>query len=395
MRKASQRKRKGRHRTVLVAAGVLFSVLLSSLFVPALAFAISRLPFIGTPYQRILRSSGLATAYQAGLINELNRSVSAGGYTMTVLSAYADSMGTTVVLKFKTDEPGKIREFSNADNWPEWGLLGAFGWRNYGGGTSFGYNEAEDAIYGWIKTETPPWWVGSRLTIEAGLPDTAITLRTRIPIYRIWGDFMVPRFRINQTVSYKELRVNLNNMVFLPTQTVLNFHSENYRSRWELRSGGRSYSEGSNAGIHRQSHDTSQWTTFYPVFYPHVPDDIELALKGYEVSPEGQRYLPLQVGSKLELKGCAITVGSIEDTAEGLKVTITWSDRNFEVWCIELIDPEGKPVETTTPTVGETEPRSTRVFPGLTLDDVDGYQLDLWISQFIPADEEIVIKVGK
>ncbi len=388
----SSRRHTGRLR-LLIAAGLLLVLLASNVFLPLLTYALAQLPLIGDPFHDLIVSTSLAAAYKAGLVIELHRSVSSGSYTLTVLAAYSDPEENAVLLKLTSTELGRMEQLTAAESWPGVRLSGAFGWNSDCGARSFHHVEAEDAIYGWVKTEPAPWWAGSSWTVAvAGALDDPLQLQ--VPVHRIWGEFMVPRARLDQTVTCGELQVRLRNIVFLPGRTVLNYYSTNHQPVWELRSGGRSYSEGALTDFNP---DPLQGTDFYPVFYPQVPNDLELVLKGYQVCHSELRFLPAEQGGANHSAPCAVTISDLQQTPAGLQVTVSPGSPSFQVEFPFLMDPEGEWVwlePSEQPSARHKDGSITKTF-AIDLDDLEGYQIALSLTEYVPADQEIVVKVPR
>lgn len=376
-------------QALLIAASLVLTVLVSSLFVPLLAFALAQLPVVGTPYQQMLISARLDVAYKAGLVRELNRSVTSNGYTLAVKAAYSDPKVSIVIVKLTSDNQATLRQLGTQGNWPpQVRLYGAFGWESYCYVTSYTYNEDEGALYGWLRTEPTPWWSGGSWTVEvASIPDAA--LRVKVPVQRIFGEFMVPNVKLGRIISYKDLQVRLQKMVFLPTCTIIRYHSASHVPVWALSTGGRTYTGGS----HETNWEPREWTTTYPVFYPDVPDDLVLTLKGYEAQCP-RIIMPIDVGSEDKSLGTSVILREIGETEEGLKVVLESTNPNFRIDRVDFRKPDGEWVEHRVVHTSHDETGVvTKLFPH-TLADIQGCSMDVYVTQFIEADEDISIKIG-
>lgn len=93
-----------RSLTKVATVAIVLVLIFSLLQIPIVARAFASVPVLGKPYKEFLERTGLDVAYQAGLINELNKTATDRGVTLRVLGAFSDV--TQTVIYYTIDVSG-------------------------------------------------------------------------------------------------------------------------------------------------------------------------------------------------------------------------------------------------------------------------------------------------
>lgn len=270
-------------RQQIAAAGIIL-ILALSFFVPPLARVIAAIPVLGSGYTRILSEGGLDVAYQAGLVTELNRSVTKDGVTLTAVSAYSDRLITTYVLKLTHAE----------DTWAYWqSTLKRFGMQGEEKGTAFAsgwsgyfeYDAEEDAIYYLASKQTSlPWWTRLKVFYRSGdeINNMDFELKLAIPVQKVsdWDTV-----KVNKELTGGAM---LKSVTFTPARTQINYDGRGRIPVWGilLPNGSELLQKGSNLWSREPS----------AVFPATTEQELTIVLKGYE-APE-KVSIPLKVGAE-------------------------------------------------------------------------------------------------
>lgn len=211
----------------LVAAGVAAILILSPLFVPFSARVLASTPVIGGYFATAIAESGLAVAYQAGLVTELNQSVSDQGMTLSVIGAYADATQTTVMFSISGEKERMKQLWEEMPRTREQVSLRDSLGREYAAGHSSrsGYFDEETGQYHvFLETSALPFYVG-RLKLRVSMQGQAIRTdwSTSFPVQRV-SDRLVKELQVDREFTTADgYPVRVEKLVFSPSRTVLHY----------------------------------------------------------------------------------------------------------------------------------------------------------------------------
>lgn len=166
------------------AAAVLVAVLAVSLFVPALARAISAIPFAGPAYETALTRLHLDIAYAAGFIPDVQTVVHHELFQLTVLGSYADGYISAVSFRLDGDPELSPEEFAElVDHHLHPTLTARWGWCS----NHLNWMTVKDELGSVVivlKGDPLPWWAGNRMTLTLR-PYSSQEVKASFPVRRL------------------------------------------------------------------------------------------------------------------------------------------------------------------------------------------------------------------
>lgn len=263
-----------------VAAASIILVLLLSLFVPPLTRTIAAIPILGSGYTQLLRSGGLDIAYQAGLITELNRSVSKDDITLSAVAAYSDRLISTYVLKISHAENTfaywQQHEHRLGLQGEEKGKPFTSGWAHH-----YHYDAAEDAVYCLASKETSlPWWTRLRVIYQ----NEDLKLQLTVPVQKVSDRETI--------ILAKEMSGGavLQSITFTQARTQINSRSDSRIPVWGILL---------PDGEELLPRDHDRWIKkSHSLFPATTAEQLTVVLKGYE--EHEKVVIPLQVGAEYQ-----------------------------------------------------------------------------------------------
>lgn len=377
----SNRRRRGLHLQLrqwgAIAAAVLLSIILCSMFVPGLTYALSRLPLFGTPYRYLVNVANLDVAYSAGLVTKLDRQVSSDGFTLHVMGAYSDPKVSAVMFKITGDDLVALQEWEKRGNIPLMNLRGLFGWHTTCSVSSYWYEKSDQAAYGTLRSDPAPWWAGSKWTAQLDTNGGPI-FEISFPVRRV-SEFTVPKVRVNQELVYKDMVIKVKSLAFYPSTTVLTFATEsNDMPRWRLEtSTGRSYYD-SPTGNDKELRIVN--------FDPIEPQPLKLVM--YDIIKLHDVILPAVQGSTDTSLGFLVTLDKLEKQGERVQVEVSHdAPPSFYSGSLALSGP-GQPEDGSV----RSDNSISRTF--LVDGSLDGWQVFVYFDERVPVDEEVFLDIN-
>jgi hypothetical protein len=330
---AEKKRHRGKGFLPIIAAAACLALLCASLTVPALARAFAQVPIIGDAYLDFIQGSGLDIAYQAGFVNELGRKVEKHGITLTVLGAYADSTETSVMFTLTSEDKDLIRQVWDGTYAPwtkgQGEKLSLHPWlKGAGTGSStMQIDEGEGVIYGLVSVE-------SRRLLDFGRKESLVITAGAYgePVWQISFPVQtVPRkyietVPVNKTITYRELQITLEEIIFSPGQTVLAYTTKGPQGagqmcHWAVKTpGGELIPLGGSYGSHGLGFSHKGVSRFSPT----QERDLTVYFQGQNEFFATDLRLPLQIGSKAGTEEGIFSVTGIAQ-AESTRVTLTWT----------------------------------------------------------------------
>lgn len=328
---APVRPKRSRRWAYAAAAAILAAVLVSSLTVAPVAQALARVPLVGELYRELIKESGLNLAYEAGFVTELNKSVTKGDLTLTVIGAYTDSEETVVLFTLQTtDENPEQRLMEVIQDYSiRLKGIGSYGWHA---------RTNKDIMYGQIESSEPiPWWSFNELTLllEPRVQDSPAVggLKVSFPVQRL-DESLVVRRQIDQEFVYHGEKYTIKEIVFTPARTVLHYYhrpsadsssQSNHTANWSL-------TTVTGSELQRYGGSYTGSTGLGQVeFAPTMDKDVVVRFKGWHVMAHEDVMLPLQAGQQAATPFGTAEIVNIESSAEETLVTLNWvSDGDIE-----------------------------------------------------------------
>ena len=155
-----------------------------------------------------LAGTGMDLAYQAGLVNELNRSVTKDDVTLTVVSAYSDATQVLIAFQYSSPDPNRIEQLweDSSSLFPE-----LHSSKSYSGNMQ--YIAEEGIIYGLLNSE-PYFWslFGRSLTLSV----PTLGMEVDFPLQTIPSS-LNERVKVNKGVTFDGLKLTVDEVVFSPS----------------------------------------------------------------------------------------------------------------------------------------------------------------------------------
>ncbi|HHY34505.1 MAG TPA: DUF4179 domain-containing protein [Firmicutes bacterium] len=229
--------------TTAPAVIVILTLFIFSLVqIPLVARAFSSIPAVGKAYQDFLEWAGLDVAYQAGVINEIRKTITQSGITVEVIGAICDGTQTVVYYTVgPSDSSGASSVDEQLDGLMLTSKLYGGGWKDEGIASYF---YPVDGRYFCVIREKPVSWIarllGAKLTlmVQAVRPTDELpglygvsrnispvyTWKVSFPVQTITGE--AETIKIGKTIISGNDKFTLTEIVFAPTQTILRFEIE-------------------------------------------------------------------------------------------------------------------------------------------------------------------------
>lgn len=334
----------GRRLTIRLGAAALVTLLLASpFFSPYSARALAKVPGVGALFSTVAIEKGLAVAYQAGLVDELDRSVTAQGLTFSVVGAYADSTQTAVICVLKGDR-GLMDKL-----WDELGQAGRLDltlsdslghvYRSASWSAEYDAEAGEQRIL-W-QTSPLPFYVGhlkARLTIGGG--SVSGDWEVSFPIQRI-SEEMTTEVPIDRSFTAADgTPIHLDKLVFSPSRTVLHYHFERpveeepkvETPEWTLLADGEPLARlGGGGGGGGPAGGTFTFTGT-AAFMPTKAREITIRFNGFSGGYQLGWKLPLQAGAKATWEGFTFEISraAVEDGKTVVEGVIKGGSMKFD-----------------------------------------------------------------
>lgn len=306
----------------LVAAGLLL-LLISSLTVPVVARAMGEVPLLGESYRKFLEGTGLEIAYKSGLVTELNRSVTNGEVTFTILSAYSDATQSLVAFQYTSEDPDALEALWEAKGsalFPRVEVSSLF--RSYDFSGHMRYIQEEGVIYGLMSSNPLPWHLFGR-TLTAEIPSLGLSLT--FPLQTV-SSYLNDRVKINKTIAFEGLELAIEEVVFSPsaTQVVYSYTNQGRvveHKAWNMQLR-------SPEGILYQSLTGSRSSRFnrgqgVMNFLPL--DQVTLLFTGWNATVDVGEEVSLQEGASISTREGEVTIRELGWEQGQVSFTLAWS----------------------------------------------------------------------
>lgn len=209
----------------LIAACLVVLVPLASFQIPVVARAFSQVPLVGDIYARYIQESGMDVAYQAGLVGELNRSVTQNGITMTVLSAYSDASQGIIFVSFTSEDPARIEELWSQGLFGQeilrWGRV-AFGLER---SSSFEYVSEDNLIFGMIRMRPLSGLLGMKIGLRMTSRALSTVWEIHFPLQTVASSFN-QTIKLNESFTHEGDKFLIQAITFSPSMTVVTYKQE-------------------------------------------------------------------------------------------------------------------------------------------------------------------------
>jgi hypothetical protein len=324
----------GRRPAFRLAAAALAAVLLGSpFFSPYPARVLAQVPGVGDLFSAVAIERGLAVAYQAGLVDELDRSVTVDGLTFTVVGAYADSTQTAVIGRLKGPIPrmeSLWADLAKAGHRWELVLTDSFGREYRRGSSSVDFDAKAGEQHILLQTDPLPFYVG-HLRIRMALQTASLSgdWQVSFPVQRV-SDRMTREVTVDQTFTSAEgVPIHLDKLVFAPSRTVLHYDfvlasdgPELKMPDWSLLADGRPLARlGGGGGGGGGPAGGLVKMTGTAAFEPTKAGEINIRFEGFSGGYQLGWKLPLREGSRAGSEGFTFQIDRL--TAEDGKNVIT------------------------------------------------------------------------
>ena len=340
----------------LIAACLLVLVPIASFQMPIIARAFAQMPLVGDIYSRYLQESGMDVAYQAGLVGELNRSVTQKGVTMTVLSAYSDASQGIIFVSFTSEDPSSIEELWSQGLFNQEILRGgrvAFGLERSG---SFEYVSEDNLIFGMIRTRPISGLLGKRIGLRMTSRALGTVWEINFPLQTVASSFN-KTIKLNQSFTHEGDKFLIQSITFSPSMTVVTYKQElanndikpspegkddglsHTSTRWSLveADGTPLQSIGS-----RLSGDGGQIYQGELYFVPAKSDHLTLYYNGTASLYDSKGSTALSTGSKIETQQGVLVIDGVEHSQLETLVYLKWqSQSELKKLDAEIVDING------------------------------------------------------
>ena len=198
------------------AAAAILALLVSSLTIPMVAWALAQTPLLGGTYARFLEGTGLDVAYQAGLVKELNRVVVHEGLEVVIVAAYRDANQTVVVHQISSGDSQLLEHIweDSSDLMPRFVFP-----RGWSGSSTMQYIAEENVIYGISHIDPGSWGIfGEKLTMQ--IPSLDLTLT--FPVQSVAAN-LSSRVLVKTTAEFHGITLRVDDVVFSPSSTRVNY----------------------------------------------------------------------------------------------------------------------------------------------------------------------------
>ena len=322
----------------LIAACLLVLVPIASFQIPVVARAFSQVPLVGDIYARYIQESGMDVAYQAGLVGELNRSVTANGVTMTVLSAYSDASQGIIFMSFTSEDPSRIEALWSQGLFDQeilrWGRVSLGLERS----SSFEYVSEDNLIFGVIRLRPLSGLFGKKIGLRMTSRALSTVWEMDIPLQTVASSFN-KTITLNQSFNHQGDKFLIQSITFSPSMTVLTYQQElatvdikptpegkgdgpsHTSTRWSLveADGTALQSLGS-----RLSGDGGQVYQGELYFVPAKSDNLTLYYNGTANFFDHIGSTALSVGSKIETPQGILVIEGVEHSKLETQVQLLW-----------------------------------------------------------------------
>ncbi|MGE5654125.1 MAG: DUF4179 domain-containing protein [Bacillota bacterium] len=215
-----------RRALAMIAAAVAVMLILSPLFVPLSARVLASTPLVGGYFATAIAESGLAVDYQAGLVTELNQSVTDGQLTLTVMGAYADATQTTVLFTISGEQERMKQLWDDLSGTREQVSLRDSLGREYTGHSSRSghFDQATGQYHIVMETNALPFYVGHlKLHMQMLGQTVSADWKISFPVQRV-SDRLVKELQVNRSFTTTDgVPVTIAKLVFSPSRTVLHY----------------------------------------------------------------------------------------------------------------------------------------------------------------------------
>ncbi len=344
--------------------------------IPLVARAFSSIPAVGKAYQDFLEWAGLDVAYQAGLINEIRKTITQSGITVEVIGAICDGTQTVV---YYTVGPSDSSRASSVDEQLDGLMLTS---KLYGGGWkdegTASYSYPVDGRYFCVIREKPVSWIARLLGAELTLTVQAVKPTDELPgLYRVsrnispvytWKvSFPVQTItgkaetiKIGKTITSGNEEFTLMEIVFAPTQTILRFKVEALSedisapfrdpgiNRWPRL--GDCFSLVTSDGKRIPYYGNNLWNggdkrKCEAYFWPTTRRDISILFKDLLTEPNPLQ-MPLREGASVKCTaGGFIEVTEVDTLETMTRVTLKYTGNlmlhDADIRLMKLVDDEG------------------------------------------------------
>ena len=318
---ARPRRHRGASWLPAVAAVLVFGLVASSFAIPAVAWALAQTPLLGSTYAKFVEGTGLDLAYQAGLVKELNRTVAHGDFELLIVTAYRDANQTVVVHQLTSKDPALLaKEWESSHD-----LMPRFVFpRGWSGSSTMQYIEEENMIYGISHIDPDSWGIwGQKLTMQIPALDLTVTF----PVQSV-ASSMSETVSVKKTVEYQGITIRVDDVVFSPSATRLNYTIINpgsqgastilNRLNWALKAEDGTRIANLSGGLtnSRDGHVN---------FMPTYSRNLEILLTGETVFVTYRGTLPLVTGSSTDTGRGELTVSSLSSQTARTEVSLGWA----------------------------------------------------------------------
>lgn len=321
----------------LVAATLVLLLIVSSLTVPAVARAVVEFPLLGDSFQKYLTGTGLDLAYQAGLVNELNRSVTTDDVTFTVISAYSDATQALIAFQFSSPDPSRIDQlWEDADGiFPELQSSKSFS-------GNMQHIPKEGIIYGLLNSKPYSWSLfGRNLTLSV----PSLDMEVDFPLQTIPSS-LNERVRVNKGFTFDGLKLTIDEVVFSPSAIQVTYSYKNNNQappdkHWDLSLRTPDHQE-ANSGVSGSLKGQFWQGKGVANFLPLDSDEVIIVFTGFWYDKVVKETIPIKPGSSAITSQGTLTVTHVKELAQGSEISLHWSDGILEKADLHLIDATGK-----------------------------------------------------
>lgn len=312
----------------LVAATFVLLLIVSSLTVPVVARAVAQFPLLGDSFQKYLTGTGLDLAYQAGLVNELNRSVTKDDVTLTVISAYSDATQVLIAFQYSSPDPSRIEQlWEDTRIFPELQSSNSFS-------GNMQYIPEERIIYGLLNSEPYSWSLfGRSLTLSVPSMD----MEVEFPLQTLPSS-LNERVRVNKEFTFDGLKLTIDEVVFSPSAIQIAYSYKNIDQRpleathWELALRTPDHQEFTSLGGSKGVAN----------FLPFGSDEVIIVFTGFQHAKVVKETIPMKQGSTVVTSQGTLTIAAVKELPEGSELTLHWSDGILEKADLHLEDATGQ-----------------------------------------------------
>jgi len=349
--------RRSKAKVWLAAACLLVALPIVSVQMPLMARALCQVPVVGTVYSKFIESSGMDIAYQAGLVTELNRSVTQSGVTLTILSAYSDAAQGVVFFTLSSEERDILERIWDNGHLQQDIMRGknpAFGIKR---SSSYELLVEDNMIMGVINTASVSGLFSKKLTLRLTSQALNTSWQVTFPVQTV-PSTMNSTLRINQSFTYQGDKFIIESATFTPSRTLISYTQEYAPERIndgppiDEKSGGIKHESNMWSLIDSEGKELQNFGSSFGsdgkvgrgelYFAPSQDPKLSLMFNGVSLMFEHVETIDLLPGSYVETSQGVLQINDLEPNATTTMVSLEWQGNSkLQKLEAEIIDAHG------------------------------------------------------